>query len=255
MSTTRTARDPELSVVVTSLLKGVVYRESGEALWRDLLAREAQVRDTVAMMGLQVVVDEGDGYAYLRSQPEHERDERVPRLIPRRELPFDVSLLLALLRKRLAQADSEGGDTRLVLARTEIVDLLRVFLAQDAGAAANEARLVDRVDGLVRRVVELGFLRPAGRPDPDGSPAGGAPGEDGDPASGDARRYEVRRILKAFVDAQWLADFDARLAQYLELAADGAGTGPGSRAGAAATGTSAGTGAGTSASTTTRTVA
>jgi hypothetical protein len=24
----------------------------------------------------------------------------------------------------------------------------------------------------------------------------------------------VRRILKAFVDAQWLADFDARLAAY-----------------------------------------
>lgn len=234
MSTTRTARDPELSVVVTSLLKGVVYRESGESLWRDLLAREAQVRDTVAMMGLQVVVDEGDGYAYLRSQPEHERDERVPRLIPRRELPFDVSLLLALLRKRLAQADSEGGQTRLVLARTEIVDLLRVFLAQDAGAAANEARLVDRVDGLVRRVVELGFLRPAGRPDPDGAPDGGtAPGEDGDPAVSDARRYEVRRILKAFVDAQWLADFDARLAQYLELAAEGAG--PGSRADATGT--------------------
>ena len=26
--------------------------------------------------------------------------------------------------------------------------------------------------------------------------------------------YEVRRILKAFVDAQWLADFDERLAAY-----------------------------------------
>jgi len=25
----------------------------------------------------------------------------------------------------------------------------------------------------------------------------------------------VRRILKAFVDAQWLAEFDARLAAYL----------------------------------------
>jgi hypothetical protein len=26
--------------------------------------------------------------------------------------------------------------------------------------------------------------------------------------------YEVRRILKAYVDAQWLADFDQRLAAY-----------------------------------------
>ncbi|MBD5785346.1 DUF4194 domain-containing protein [Cellulosimicrobium terreum] len=218
-----------MSVVVTSLLKGVVYRETGPETWRDLLALEPQVRDAVAMLGLQVVVDEGDGYAYLRSQPEHERDERVPRLIPRRELPFDVSLLLALLRKRLAQSDSEGGDTRLVVTRAEIVDMLRVFLARDAGAAANEARLVDRVDALVRRVVELGFLRPAGRDqlpddaggvDPD-DPAGSS-GGDGSP---DARRFEVRRILKAFVDAQWLADLDARLAQYLEVAATGSTTG------------------------------
>ncbi|MFC8921204.1 DUF4194 domain-containing protein [Cellulosimicrobium sp. NPDC057127] len=229
MSTPRPARGPELSVVVTSLLKGVVYRETSEETWRDLLAHEPQVRDAVAMLGLQVVVDEGDGYAYLRSQPEHERDERVPRLIPRRELPFDVSLLLALLRKRLAQSDSEGGDTRLVLTRGEIVDLVRVFLSQDAGAAANEARLVDRVDALVRRVVELGFLRPAGRDaagDIAGAPdAPAAPAADDGPA--DARRFEVRRILKAFVDAQWLSDFDARLAQYLDVAAgrsDGGGT-------------------------------
>jgi hypothetical protein len=27
-------------------------------------------------------------------------------------------------------------------------------------------------------------------------------------------KFEVRRILKAFVDAQWLADFDQRLAAY-----------------------------------------
>ncbi|KAJ8140123.1 hypothetical protein OY671_006679, partial [Metschnikowia pulcherrima] len=236
VSTTRTARDPESSVVVTSSLKGVVYRESGEASWRDSLAREAQVRDAVAMLGSQVVVDEGDGYAYSRSQPEHERDERVPRSIPRRESPFDVSSSLASSRKRLAQADSEGGETRLVLTRSEIVDSSRVFLTQDAGAAANEARLVDRVDALVRRVVELGFSRPAGRPDPDG-PDAGAPGDPGDPADAEARRYEVRRILKAFVDAQWLADFDARLAQYSELAADGGGPGAGTRTGAAGAGT------------------
>jgi hypothetical protein len=98
------------------------------------------------------------------------------------------------------------------------------------------------VDALVRRVVELGFLRPAGRDAlPDGAaPDGAAPhGEAGDPAGGDAdaRRYEVRRILKAFVDAQWLADLDARLAQYLDVAA---GRTEGATAGTAA-GTTTGT--------------
>jgi hypothetical protein len=31
---------------------------------------------------------------------------------------------------------------------------------------------------------------------------------------GQAEIFEVRRILKAFVDAQWLAELDQRLAEY-----------------------------------------
>ena len=39
--------------------------------------------------------------------------------------------------------------------------------------------------------------------------------------------FEVRRILKAFVDAQWLAEFDARLAAYqAQLAGRAAGGQP-----------------------------
>ena len=33
-------------------------------------------------------------------------------------------------------------------------------------------------------------------------------------APGAQTTYEVRRILKAFVDAEWLAELDARLAAY-----------------------------------------
>jgi hypothetical protein len=33
--------------------------------------------------------------------------------------------------------------------------------------------------------------------------------------------YEVWRVLKAFVDGQWLADFDARLADYAALLEQG----------------------------------
>jgi hypothetical protein len=47
-------------------------------------------------------------------------------------------------------------------------------------------------------------------------------------AAGQGRQtaaFEVRRILKAFVDAQWLADFDARLAAYqAQLSAGPGGT-------------------------------
>jgi len=35
--------------------------------------------------------------------------------------------------------------------------------------------------------------------------------------NGPEQLFEVRRILKAFVDGQWLADFDGRLTEYAAL--------------------------------------
>ena len=193
---------PELSTLVIHLLKGVIYRDEASArnagLWQSLLELQARVRDYVAVLGLELVLDEAEGYAFLRAQArdEEETESALPRLVARRPLSFPVSLLLALLRKKLAEFDAGGGQmeagTRLVLTRDDMVELLRVFLPE----TSNEARLMDRVDAHINRVVELGFLRRMKT------------------SSGQPPTYEVRRILKAFVDAQWLADFDARLAAY-----------------------------------------
>jgi len=195
----------ELSSVVVPLLKGVLYADADGGAWSALLLLQARVRDYVAVMGLDLVLDESEGYAFLRSTPLDDESAKStaagkrPRLVARRPLSFPVSLLLALLRKRLAEFDASGADTRLVLRRRDIVDLLRMFLPE----STNEARLVDQVDAHINRVADLGFLRRL-------------KGSANEEAS-----YEVRRILKAFVDAQWLADFDARLSAYREHAERG----------------------------------
>jgi hypothetical protein len=189
--------EPDLSLAVTQLMKGVVYRDTHERAWRHLLQLQPQVRDYVGVLGLQVVVDEAEGYAFCRQRPADDtRDdeaEPLPRLIPRRPLSFHVSLLLALLRKKLAEFDAQGGDTRLMLSRDQIAETMRVFLP----ATSNEARLADKIDSYLGKAVDLGFVRQAKNAEP---------------------VYEVRRILKAFVDGQWLADFDAKLAEYIALA-------------------------------------
>jgi hypothetical protein len=139
------------------------------------------------------VIDEAEGYAYCRQRdPDPDESDPLPRLIPRRTLSFHVSLLLALLRKKLAEFDAQGDQTRLILTRDQIVEMLRVFLPP----TSNEARLTDQIDGHLNKCAELGFLRQV---------------------KGSDQAYEVRRILKAFVDGQWLADFDRRLAEYLTL--------------------------------------
>ncbi len=178
-----------LPPLLIALMKGVVYQEGDPSLWQSLLELQARVQDYLAVIGLELILDAAEGYAYLRQREPAAGGPELHRLVPRRPLSFPVSLLLALLRKRLAEFDAAAGDTRLVLSREQIADLLRLFLRD----TANEARLLDQIDGHINRVVELGFLRKL---------------------KGQDHQFEVRRILKAFVDAQWLAEFDRRLADY-----------------------------------------
>lgn len=196
---------PELSRLMVHLLKGVLYRDDDERLWESLLRLQARVRNRppcccsswcwtkprASRSSSRPDPDEADGAP------------RLPRLIARRPLSYPVSLMLALLRKRLAEFDAGGGDTRLVLSRDEIAELMRVFLPD----GTNEARLIDQVDATLAKVVDLGFLRRL-------KPAAGSVQDRG--------HYEVRRILKAFVDAQWLAEFDARMEGYRTALSSGA---------------------------------
>ncbi len=153
----------------------------------------SRIRDYVRVLGLDVIVDEAEGYAFLRQRAEEpDGSEPVRRLVPRRPLSYPVSLLLVLLRKRLAQHDASGGDTRLVLSREQIVDMVRVFLA----AGPNEARLEDQIDTYIRRVEELGFLRAI--------------------KEENTSLYEIRRILRAFVNADWLADLESTYREHAQ---------------------------------------
>lgn len=190
-------RDP-LPPVLVALMKGVVDAQNEPSTWQDLLSLHARVRDHVALLGLELFVDEAEGYAFLRQRPQPEGDPELPRLVSRRPLGYSVSLLLVLLRKQLAELDASGGEARLIVSRAEIADLIRLFHAD----RTNEARTADRIDADIVKVVELGFLRRL---------------------KGQEDRFEVRRILKAFVDAQWLDSFDAKLAAYRDHAARAGG--------------------------------
>jgi hypothetical protein len=197
MDTPELPNESSLSVVVIPLLKGVIYQENDPPLWNRLITLDAKVRDYLRVLDLELVLDEAEGYAFLRSRETDENEPvktaATPRLFPRRQLSFPVSLLLALLRKKLAEFDASGGDARLVLSRDEIVEMVRVFLPSNS----NEARLTDQIETHLNKIAELGFIRKL-KASSASSPAS----------------YEVRRILKAFVDAQWLVEFDARLTAY-----------------------------------------
>ncbi len=186
---TQTETTNPLGEVLIALYKGVVYQDRESRRWQDLIDLQSGIQDHISIIGMQLIVDEAEGYAYLQQRPAEEGIAELPRLVQRRQLAYPVSLLLALLRKKLAEHDATDGDPRLILSREQILELARVFLAD----SANEAKLMDRLDSQINKVVELGFLRKLR--DQHG-------------------QFEVRRIIKAYVDAQWLAEFDQRLDSY-----------------------------------------
>jgi hypothetical protein len=185
----RTPEEHAVAAAIIKLMNGVVYREHDESGWTTLDRDGPAVRDHFGGVGVDVIVDDTEGYAYLQTRPEADGEEPLPRLVIRRTLTYNVSLLLVLLRKRLVEFETSGGEGKLVLTRDQIVEMLRLFLSE----STNEARVIDRVDATIRQASDLGFLRQL---------------------PGSSHQWEVRRILKAYVDAQTLSDFAGKLAEY-----------------------------------------
>ena len=188
---TETPQPIDISLALIALMKGVVFRQDDERLFQQLDEGQIAIRDYVRVLGLELVIDDSEGYAWLKTREPEEGQTPLPRLVGRRRLSYPVSLIIALLRKKMAESDAAGQDTRLILSVEDIADMVKVFLP----SGSNEARFLDKINTHLNRVADLGFIRRL---------------------KGQKDRIEVVRILKAFVDAQWLHEFDDRLREYIE---------------------------------------
>lgn len=188
---TETPQPIDISLALIALMKGVVFRQDDERLFQQLDEGQIAIRDYVRVLGLELVIDDSEGYAWLKTREPEEGQTPLPRLVGRRRLSYPVSLIIALLRKKMAESDAAGQDTRLILSVEDIADMVKVFLP----SGSNEARFLDKINTHLNRIADLGFIRRL---------------------KGQKDRIEVVRILKAFVDAQWLHEFDDRLREYIE---------------------------------------
>jgi len=189
---TRSETDARLTSVLVSLLKGILYRDTHTRLWRNLLDQESAIRDQLGVLGLDLNLDEDEGFAFVLQRVADQEQAEIPRLVVRRALNYPVSLLCILLRKRLAESDHQGGDVKLVISRQDIHNEMRVFFSDQS----NEARFADQLDGHIEKVLKLGFLK----------------------AMKEKDHFEVRRIIKSLVDGDWLAELNDKLALYQQYA-------------------------------------
>ena len=180
----------EKSAVQIKLLKGPVYRAKHKDLWTWLERDQFQIREYFQQIGLSLLLDDAEGYAFLKQQnfddvAEGELD--IPRLITRRNLSFSQTLLMVLLRKRLAEHDSEDSSPRLIVERHDMQQWLTGFYP----VVSNEVKQKKEFDALIKKVSEMGFLSQL-------------------PNHQD--EFEVQRILKAVINAEQIGELIDMLA-------------------------------------------
>ncbi|RKX89263.1 MAG: hypothetical protein DRP59_11265 [Spirochaetes bacterium] len=195
-----TENSDRLPGILVALLKGVVYREDNIKRWQDLIDYQGQIRDYLSLIGLDLLFFEDEGFAFLKNKERDNEESEIPRLIIRRQLSYPVSLLIAQLRRKLAEHDASSGEERLIIDKQEIINIMETFFV----SGSNEVQFTRKIDSALQKAYELGFIR----------------------FLGDKKeKIEIKRIIKAFVDAQWLQEFDTRIEEYREYGRSNQDTG------------------------------
>lgn len=183
---------PAAGFVKAKLLREPIYREDVD-LWLTVHGpQRPEIAHYFRQIGQELVVDEGEGYAFIR-QLETDGEERIPRLVQRRPLSYLATLLLAALREEFLRFDSAAADsTRLVKTRDELRNLVADLLPE----TTNQVRDAGKVDAAITRLVELGFVRQLGAAERD--------------------TFEVMRIVKARLAPADLEAIKQRLSNHAE---------------------------------------
>jgi len=211
MSTAQNTQQ-EVSPILIKLLQGFIFQDD-KRYWERLVISQEFIRHYFLPLGLYLHLNVEEGFAFLKSTPgkldnfeegaKSDEDEGkdiesaakefsdIPTakmsLIRKMPLPFDVSLLLVLLRESLEQFDIKGSDDyRLILSQNELYDLQKLFYPDKN----DELALLKKFDTTINKVVEMGLLKELKK---------------------NEGNFEVRRALKAFFDATKLQEMKEKM--------------------------------------------
>jgi hypothetical protein len=181
--------------VIIRLLQGAVHYDDKD-VWENLLSNRTSVEDYFEKIGVKVFINEPDGYAFLKQKEfeDHDKNNYLPRLTRRISLSYDVTLLCVLLREKLLQYDVGSTDSLRspILTKEDVHEMLLPFFREKT----DETKQRGKLDAIINKVIDLGFLRPLKNPGKE--------------------EYEIRAIIKARITAETLNDIKQRLQQHAE---------------------------------------
>jgi len=178
--------------VLIKLLKGPVeYLE--KSAWEQLLQYQVELTRFLQQLGLVLVLEKDDGYAYLE-QLRLDEEDNVAGWIRRIQLGYEESILLVLLRDMMAEFEvGEAGARELIKKRREIKEYAELFFKENP----SRVKFIRDLDRLIDKVEELDFI------------------EKVEPADlSDEEKFRIKKIIKAKVDHEILENFKNQLSQY-----------------------------------------
>jgi hypothetical protein len=175
--------------VFIKLLKGPVeYVEKGA--WEKLIQYKTELTSFLQPLGLTLVLDEQDGYAYLKHIQTEEDDNSVS-WIQRRLLTYEESVMLVLLREMMAEFEIGDATTReLIKKRREIKEYAEMFFKENA----SRVKFLKEIDRLIDKAEENGFLDKTEQRD-----------------IADEQKFRIKKIIKAKVSSEELDHFYEQL--------------------------------------------
>ncbi|HTJ13626.1 MAG TPA: DUF4194 domain-containing protein [Dinghuibacter sp.] len=176
--------------VFIKLLKGPVeYLE--KTSWENLLQYKTELTGFVAQLGLSLVLDEDDGYAYLVHAVGDEDDPGTVSWFQRRAFTYDESVLLVLLREMMSEFEvGETVSRELIRKRREIKEYAELFFKENP----SRVKFLRELDRLIDKAAENGFLDLMENHD-----------------LPDEQKFRVRKMIKAKVDGEVLEQFKLQL--------------------------------------------
>jgi len=179
------------SRAIVRLLKGTVERNN--SVWNDIITYQTEIQNYISVIGLELIVKKDEGFSFVKQV---ELDEgNTLNLVSRRQIGFEISIVLVVLRQILEEFDSNPTETQSFdkfITNTEIKDEVELFLPEKF----NRVKFIKELDNYVKKAVEFGFLVETKRNDTE-------------------VRYKIHRIIKEKITLDDLQEFKTKLQEYV----------------------------------------
>ncbi|WP_442590921.1 DUF4194 domain-containing protein [Pedobacter sp. AW31-3R] len=181
---------PYSRAIVKLMKNGTVY--SSSSVWEDILYYQNDIQDYINVMGLELILRKDEGRAFLTQFEDSEGNTLG--LISKRQMGFETSIVLVVLRQVLEEFDHNPTQVQSVekfILHSGIKDELELFLPEKY----NRVKLLKELDSYIYKIVDMGYLKVVNAdPDP---------------------LYQIQRVIKDKVTLDILKEFKINLEEYV----------------------------------------